>query len=58
MAEINTATSSGAKLNSDLRRRNVADTGKHQVQGSYTTEDDDVKKTRPGQVSYGPVRYT
>lgn len=58
MAEIDTATSSGAKHNSELRRRNVADNGKHQAQRLYTTEDDDVKKTRPGQVSYSPVSHT
>lgn len=51
MAEIDSATSSGAKHNADLRRRNVADTGKSQAQGPYTTENDDVKKTRQGQVS-------
>lgn len=57
MAEIDTATSSGAKHNSDLRRRNVGDLGKRQAQGPYT-EDDDLKKTHPGQVSYSPVHFT
>lgn len=52
MAGIDTATSSGAKQSPDLRRRNVPDSEKSQASAPYTTDDDDVKKARPGQVSH------
>ncbi|KAJ5136979.1 hypothetical protein N7448_005533 [Penicillium atrosanguineum] len=47
MADINTATTTGAKPDADLRRRNVPDSGKHQAPSR--TVERDVKKTRSSQ---------
>ncbi|KAJ6127471.1 hypothetical protein N7523_003083 [Penicillium sp. IBT 18751x] len=47
MADINTATTTGAKPDADLRRRNVPEFGKHQA--SSRTVEHDVKKTRSTQ---------
>jgi len=49
MADIDTAISTGAKPDADLRRRNVPDAGKNQAPASRTVEHD-VKKTRSSQV--------
>jgi hypothetical protein len=48
MAAIDTATSTGAKPDADVRRRNVPDSGKHQAPAP--TVEHDVKKTRSSQV--------
>lgn len=45
---MDTASSTGAKHDADLRRRNVPDTGKAST--PTITVEHDVKKTKPGQV--------
>ncbi|KAJ5105146.1 hypothetical protein NUU61_002493 [Penicillium alfredii] len=47
MAEIDTAVSTGTKLDSDLRRRNVPDAGRNQPASTPYIDDDNSKKTRP-----------